>query len=90
MLQGGTESLPDDETYDLVIGMLFEAQQFEAALNYIDMALKSGYKLSMRVFSECVACCVNKGRLDELATVIEMCKVYDLCCLVMILFRIRR
>ncbi|KAE8705378.1 Pentatricopeptide repeat-containing protein [Hibiscus syriacus] len=27
MLQGGTESLSDDETYDLVIGMLFESQQ---------------------------------------------------------------
>ncbi|KAA3483762.1 pentatricopeptide repeat-containing protein mitochondrial-like [Gossypium australe] len=77
MLQGGTESLPDDETYDLVIGMLFEAQQFEAALNHIDMALKSGYKLSMRVFTECVACCVKQGRLDELATVIEMCKTTD-------------
>ncbi|KAB2041437.1 hypothetical protein ERO13_D02G129300v2 [Gossypium hirsutum] len=77
MLQGGTESLPDDETYDLVIGMLFEAQQFEAALNHIDMALKSGYKLSMQVFTECVACCVKQGRLDELATVIEMCKTTD-------------
>ncbi|GMJ13435.1 hypothetical protein like AT1G26460 [Hibiscus trionum] len=77
MLQGGKESLPDDETYDLVIGMLFESQQFEAALEYIYMALKSGYKLSMRIFTECVACSVNQGRLDTLATVIETCKTTD-------------
>ena len=80
MLQGGTESLPNDESYDLVIGMLFETQQFDAALKYIDMALKSGYKLSMRVFTECVECCVNQGRLDMLVTIIESCKVYDSFC----------
>ncbi|XVE91611.1 hypothetical protein REPUB_Repub01dG0025100 [Reevesia pubescens] len=75
MLQGGMESLPDDESYDLFIGMLFETQQIEAALKYIDMALKSGYKLSMRVFPACVGCCVNQGRLNILVTVIERCKV---------------
>ncbi|XWS64193.1 hypothetical protein CRYUN_Cryun06bG0165200 [Craigia yunnanensis] len=74
MLQGGTESLPDDESYDLVIGMLFETQKIDAALKYIDVALKSGYKLSMRVFTECVECFVNQGRLDTLVTVIERCK----------------
>ncbi|XVF43219.1 hypothetical protein PTKIN_Ptkin02bG0022900 [Pterospermum kingtungense] len=77
MLQGGVESLPDDESYDLVIGMLFGAQQIDAALKYVDMALKSGYKLSMRVFTECVGCCVSQGRLDTLVTVIERCKKTD-------------
>ncbi|KAK8627733.1 hypothetical protein V6N13_135335 [Hibiscus sabdariffa] len=77
MLQGGKESLPNDETYDLVIGMLFESQKFEAALEYIYMALKSGYKLSMRIFTECVACSIIQGRLDTVATVIEMCKTTD-------------
>ncbi|XP_022776757.1 pentatricopeptide repeat-containing protein At1g26460, mitochondrial-like isoform X2 [Durio zibethinus] len=77
MLQGGTESLPDDESYDLVIGMLLETQQIEAALKYIDMALKSGCKLSMRVFIECVASCVSRGRLDTLVSVIERCKTTD-------------
>ena len=80
MLQGGMESLPDDESYDLVIGMLFETQKIGAALKYIDMALKSGYKLSMRVFTECVGCFVNQGQLDTLVTVIERCKVYDSFC----------
>ncbi|XVF03219.1 hypothetical protein REPUB_Repub04eG0242600 [Reevesia pubescens] len=77
MRQGGVESLPDDESYELVIGMLFETQQIDAALNYIDMALKSGYKLSMRVFTECVACCVSQARLETLVTVIEKCKTTD-------------
>ncbi|KAE8696036.1 Pentatricopeptide repeat-containing protein [Hibiscus syriacus] len=75
MLQGGKESLPD-ETYDLIIGMLFESQQFEEALKYIDLAL-NGYKLSMKTFTECVACFVKQGRLDTLADVIEMCKTTD-------------
>ncbi|EOY01722.1 Tetratricopeptide repeat-like superfamily protein isoform 2 [Theobroma cacao] len=77
MLQGGAESLPDDDSYDLVIGMLFEAEQIDAALKYVDMALKSGYLLSMRVFTECVGSCVRQGRLDTLATVIERCKTKD-------------
>ncbi|XVE85751.1 hypothetical protein DITRI_Ditri17bG0116100 [Diplodiscus trichospermus] len=77
MLQGGTESLPDDESYDLVIGTLFGTQRIDAALKLIDMALKSGYKLSMGVFTECLWCCVNQGRLDTLVTVIERCKTTD-------------
>ncbi|KHG18043.1 hypothetical protein F383_04060 [Gossypium arboreum] len=74
MLQGGKESLPDDESYDLVMGMLFEMRGVEAALKYIDMALQSGYKLSIKVFTECIACCVSQGQLDTLATLIERCR----------------
>ncbi|KAL4347475.1 hypothetical protein GQ457_17G015560 [Hibiscus cannabinus] len=77
MLQGGKESLPNDESYDLVIGLLFEMQQIEAALKRIDMALESGYKLSLKVFTECVASCVKQGRLDTLVTLIERCKKTD-------------
>ncbi|PPS00499.1 hypothetical protein GOBAR_AA20176 [Gossypium barbadense] len=74
MLQGGKESLPDDESYDLVMGMLFEMRGVEAALKYIDMALQFGYKLSIKVFTECIACCVSQGQLDTLATLIERCR----------------
>lgn len=77
MLQGGTESLPDDESYDLVIGMMFQTQRIDAALKFIDMALKSGYKLSTKVFTECVVCCVQQSRLDTLVTLIERCKTTD-------------
>ncbi|KAJ7953905.1 Pentatricopeptide repeat-containing protein [Quillaja saponaria] len=77
MLQTGKESLPDDESYDLVIGMLFLTDQIEAALKYIDMTLKSGYMLSMKVFTDCVRSCVDKGRLDTLVTIIERCKAMD-------------
>lgn len=75
MLQGGKESLPNDESYDLVMGMLFEMRGVEAALKYIDMALQSGYKLSIKVFTECIACCVSQGQLDTLATLIERCRL---------------
>ncbi|XP_044489238.1 pentatricopeptide repeat-containing protein At1g26460, mitochondrial-like [Mangifera indica] len=77
MLQSKKESLPDDESYDLVIGMLFLTDQIDAALKYIDMALKSGYMLSMKVFAECVQSCVTKGRLDTLVSIIEKCKSMD-------------
>nr|DAD31434.1 TPA_asm: hypothetical protein HUJ06_010285 [Nelumbo nucifera] len=77
MLQTGKESLPDEETYELVTGMLFSENQIDAALKYIDMTLKSGYMVSMRVFTECVRSCGNAGRLDTLASIIERCKAMD-------------
>lgn len=77
MLQTGKESLPDNESYDLVLGMLFERDEIEAALKYMDLTLKSGNALSMNVFGEFVRGCVNKGRLDTLVSVVERCKVHD-------------
>lgn len=77
MLQTGKESMPDDESYELVVGMLFLTDQIDAALRYVDLTLKSGYMLSMRVFAECVRSCVNKGRLDALVSIIERCKTMD-------------
>ncbi|KAL7217459.1 hypothetical protein ACSBR1_029200 [Camellia fascicularis] len=71
------ESLPDDESYDLAIGMLLLTDQIDAALKYIDLTLKSGYILSVNVFTECVRNCVNKGRLDTLVSIIERCKKMD-------------
>ncbi|KAL2455394.1 Pentatricopeptide repeat-containing protein, partial [Abeliophyllum distichum] len=80
MLQTGKEfkeSLPDDESFDLVIGMLLVANQIDAALKYIDLTLKAGYMLSMNVFTECVRSCVQNVRLDTLVSVIERCKKMD-------------
>ncbi|XP_057494836.1 pentatricopeptide repeat-containing protein At1g26460, mitochondrial [Actinidia eriantha] len=77
MLQTGKESLPDDESYDLVIGMLFLTDQIDSALKYIDLTLKSGYILSVKTFTECVRSCVDKGRLDALVSIIERCKKMD-------------
>uniref|UniRef100_A0A2N9EUE4 Pentacotripeptide-repeat region of PRORP domain-containing protein n=1 Tax=Fagus sylvatica TaxID=28930 RepID=A0A2N9EUE4_FAGSY len=77
MLLTGKESFPDDESYDLVISMLLSTDEIDAALKYIDLALKSGYMLSMKVFTECVQSCVNKGRLDTLISIIERCKTMD-------------
>lgn len=75
MLQTGKESLPDDESYDLVINMLILTDQLDSALKYIDLTLKSGNMLSVNAFTECVKSCVNKGRLDMLVSIIERCKV---------------
>ncbi|CAJ1931925.1 unnamed protein product [Sphenostylis stenocarpa] len=77
MLQTGNDALPDDESYDLVIGMLFSTSQIDTALNYTDQILKSGNVLSMKVFMNCVRACVRKGRLDTLVTIIERCRGSD-------------
>ncbi|KAK4423690.1 Pentatricopeptide repeat-containing protein, mitochondrial [Sesamum alatum] len=80
MLQTGKEykeSLPDDESYDLVIGMLLSRNQIDSSLKYIDLTLKSGYMLSMKAFVDCVRICVSNGRLDTLVSIIERCKKMD-------------
>ncbi|KAI3452903.1 hypothetical protein Pfo_009566 [Paulownia fortunei] len=80
MLQTGKEykeSLPDDESYDLVIGMLLSTNQIDSALKYIDLTLKSGYMLSMKAFVDCVQSCVGNVRLDTLVSIIERCKKMD-------------
>ncbi|KAJ6820393.1 putative disease resistance proteinisoform X1 [Iris pallida] len=75
MMQTGTS--PDDESYNLVTGLLFLLNQIDLALKYMDMTLKSGYMVSSSVFSDCVRSCVNAGRLDTLASIIEKCKASD-------------
>ncbi|KAK7407421.1 hypothetical protein VNO78_09331 [Psophocarpus tetragonolobus] len=77
MLQAGNDALPDDESYDLVMGMLFSNDQIDTAFKYIDLILKSGNVLSTTVFTNCVRSCVSKGRLDTLVTIIERCKASD-------------
>lgn len=77
MLLTGKESLPDDESYNLVLGLLFQSDRIDEAFKYTDLALKSGYTLSVKVFTDCVRVCVNKGRLDALLMIIDRCKVCD-------------
>ncbi|XP_058777398.1 pentatricopeptide repeat-containing protein At1g26460, mitochondrial-like [Vicia villosa] len=77
MLQSGNEALPDDESYDLVIGMLFSTDQIDAAFKYIDLTLKHGNVLSMNLFMNCVRSCVKQGRLDTLVAIIEKCRTTD-------------
>ncbi|KAL8533652.1 hypothetical protein ACS0TY_009886 [Phlomoides rotata] len=80
MLETGQEykdSLPDDESYDSVIGALLNVNQIDRALKYIDLTLSSGYMLSMDAFLGCVRSCVKNGRLDTLVSVIERCKKMD-------------
>jgi pentatricopeptide repeat protein len=73
MLQTGT--LPDDESYNLVVGLLIRQNRVGSALKYLDLMLKSSYTLSLAVFTDYVRACLRSGRLDPLASVIEKCKV---------------
>lgn len=73
MMQTGV--MPDDESYNLVIGLLISTNQLDSALKFTDLMLKSGNMLSLSVFVDCVRRCVNAGRLDTLSSIIEKCKV---------------
>lgn len=77
MLQTKKDSLPDDESYDLIIGMLLLSEAFDSALKYIDLTLKSGHTVSVPVFTECVRNCLSRGRVDTLVSIIERCKKMD-------------
>lgn len=77
MLQSGKGSLPDAESYGLVIPLLLQQDKIEDALKYIDLALKSGHPLTMNIFTECVRTCVTKRRVDTLVSIIERCKTMD-------------
>ncbi|PON64672.1 Pentatricopeptide repeat [Trema orientale] len=74
MRQTGKESPPDDESYNLVLGMLFQTGRIDDAFRYIDLTLKSSYTLSVKVFTELVRVCVDKGRLDALVSIFDRCK----------------
>jgi len=73
MLRTGT--VPDDESYNLVVGLLIRQNLFDSALKYLDMMLKSGHTLSLTIFTDYVRACMRSGRLDTLASIIEKCKV---------------
>ncbi|KAL1806278.1 hypothetical protein ACET3Z_029346 [Daucus carota] len=68
---------PDDESFDLVVGMLLQENRMEAAFKYIDLNLKYGHSMSSNVFSECVFKFMASGSLDTLVSVIERCKKMD-------------
>ncbi|VFQ72380.1 unnamed protein product [Cuscuta campestris] len=77
MLEIGREnkdSLPDDESFDLVIDLHFRANQADAAFKYVDFVLKSGYTMSLNVFNQCIRRCIEGNRLDMLVSIIERCK----------------
>nr|UPT48546.1 pentatricopeptide repeat protein AaPPR275 [Agave angustifolia] len=74
MIQTGIT--PDDESYNLVIGLLI-LTNLDSALKILDLILKSGNMLSSNVFMDCVRRCLNSGRLDTLSAIIEKCKTTD-------------
>lgn len=72
-----TGTVPDDESYNLVVDLLIKQNRVDSALKYLDLMLKSGYMISSTVFADCVRECIRSGRLDTLASVIEKCKATD-------------
>lgn len=50
MLQTGT--MPDDESYNLVVGLLILMNEIDSAFKYMDLTIKSGYMISTNVFMD--------------------------------------
>jgi len=75
MLQTGT--FPDDESYNLVVGLLIRQNLVDSSLKYLDLILKSGYTLSLTVYTDYIRACMRSGRLDTLTSIIEKCKTTD-------------
>jgi pentatricopeptide repeat protein len=76
MLQTGT--VPDEESYNLVVGLLIRQNLVDSSLKYLDLMLKSGYTPSLTVFTDYIQACVRSGRLDTLTSIIQKCKVHIL------------
>jgi hypothetical protein len=75
MLLTGTFS--DDESYNLVVGLLIGQKLDDSPLEYWDMMMKSGYTPSPSVFAVYNQACVSSGRWDTLTSIIEKCKTSD-------------
>ncbi|URD85216.1 PPR repeat [Musa troglodytarum] len=72
-----TGTMPDDESYNLVVGLLILMNEIDSAFKNMDLTIKSGYIISTNVFMDCVRSCVNAGWLDTLASITEKCKTTD-------------
>lgn len=59
MLQTGT--MPDDVSYNMVVGHLILMNEIDSAFKYMDLIIKSGFMISTIVFMDCVRSCVNAG-----------------------------
>ncbi|XP_051146300.1 pentatricopeptide repeat-containing protein At1g26460, mitochondrial-like [Andrographis paniculata] len=68
------EASPDEESYKLIVSLLFSDNRIDSAVNYIDLSMKSGYMLSTNAFIVCVRSCVNNGRLDALLSIMDRFK----------------
>ncbi|KAL8104570.1 hypothetical protein AgCh_028690 [Apium graveolens] len=92
MLKKDDDPKPDEESFELVVGMLLplnpayamnpifrknQIRHTETAYKYIDLYLKSGYRMSQDAFNRCVWNFMNFGSLDTLVSVIERCKKMD-------------
>jgi hypothetical protein len=75
MLLTGTFS--DDESYNLVVGLLIGQKLDDSPLEYWDMMMKSGYTPSPSVFTVYNQACVSSGRWDTLTSIIDKFKTSD-------------
>eukprot|EP00252_Welwitschia_mirabilis_P001978 TRINITY_DN11937_c0_g1_i2.p1 TRINITY_DN11937_c0_g1~~TRINITY_DN11937_c0_g1_i2.p1 ORF type:complete len:462 (-),score=94.30 TRINITY_DN11937_c0_g1_i2:230-1615(-) len=77
MIKTGEEAPPDEESYEIVLELLFAENEIDLALKHFDLALKSGFTVSTNMFNNCVRNCVAAGRLDTLTSIIEKCKTMN-------------
>jgi pentatricopeptide repeat protein len=68
--------LPDDESFNLVVGLLIRSKHFDTALKYLDLMLKYGRTLNPSIYNGCIQFLLNSNKPDAAASFIDKCKVW--------------
>jgi pentatricopeptide repeat protein len=68
--------LPDDGSFNLVVGLLIRTKHFDTALTYLDLMLKYGRTLNPGVYNGCIQFLLNSNKPDAATSFIDKCKVW--------------
>ncbi|KAJ4815412.1 hypothetical protein LUZ62_027978 [Rhynchospora pubera] len=66
--------LPDDGSFNLVVGLLIKAKHFDPALTYLDLVPKYGRTLNQGVYNGCIQFLLNSNKPDTATSFIDKCK----------------
>ncbi|KAI3902280.1 hypothetical protein MKW92_053041 [Papaver armeniacum] len=70
-MEKAKESMLDDESYTLIVGLFLAVEEIDGAFIHIYIAMNSGCMVSMPVFTECVICAIRLRRFGLLTTILE-------------------
>lgn len=68
--------LPDDGSFNLVVGLLIRTKHFDTALTYLDLMLKYGKTLNPGVYNGSIQFLLNSNKPDAATSFIDKCKVW--------------
>ncbi|KAF3323375.1 pentatricopeptide repeat-containing protein [Carex littledalei] len=66
--------LPDDRSFNLVVGLLIRSKHFDTSLTYLDLMLKSGKTLNRSIYNGCIQFLLIFNKPDAATSFIDKCK----------------